>query len=125
MDAMNKPFKVQAVSAGRIHAISFSLDSTRPEDYYGTLEKSLARLKIDGEVLLDLLACNGQTSRRFFIVQFDGKKLVYRSMKVAKPEALEPMVLNLCSTFYAKNVSKLRQSVLSTPALKKLETVQH
>lgn len=125
MGTMNKPFKVQTVNAGRIHAVSFSLDSTRPEDYYGTLEKSLARLKIQGEVLLDLLACNGQTSRRFFTVQFDGTNLVYQSMKVAKPEALEPLLVNICTTFYATNVSDLQQSVLSTPALRKLKAVQH
>ncbi|MBC7704124.1 MAG: type II toxin-antitoxin system RnlB family antitoxin [Rhodoferax sp.] len=122
---MNKPFKVQAVKAGRIHAISFSLDSTRPEDYYGTLEKSLAQLKIEGEVLLDLLACNGQTSRRFFTVYFDGTKLTYQSMKVAKQEALEPSLLSRCSTFYANNVGKLYHTVLSTPARKKLEASPH
>ena len=122
---MNKPFKVQAVSAGRIHAISFSLDSTRPEDYYDTLEKSLEKLKVDGEVLLDLLACNGQTSRRFFTVQFDGRRLAFHTMKVAKVDALEPSLLGLCASFYAKNSKKLVGSVLSTPAIKKLGAASH
>lgn len=117
---MNKPFEVKAVSAGRINAISFSLDSTRPEDYLEKLEKSLARLHVDGEVLLDLLACNGQTSRRFFTVQFDGCKLIRQTMKVAKADALEPSVLGLCAKFYNQNSAKLSGSVLSTPAVRRL-----
>ena len=120
---MNKPFKVEALKDGRINAISFSLDSTRPEDYYKNLEKDLARLKIDGEVLLDLFACNGQTSRRFFTVIFDGKHLNFQTLKVAKAQAIEPSLLNFCSDFYVKNSSRLRSSVLSTPALKKHRTV--
>jgi hypothetical protein len=118
---MNKPFEVKAIKSGRINAISFSLDSTRPEDYYDNLAKSLARLKVDGEVLLDLLACNGQTSRRFFTVEFDGKKLNFQTLRVAKEGAIEPSLLSLCSAFYSKNKSKLQNTVLSTPALKKLE----
>lgn len=122
---MNKPFKVQAVNVGRIHAISFSLDSTRPEDYYETLEKSLAKLKVDGEILLDLLACNGQTSRRFFTVQFDGRKLDFHTMKVAKVDALAPSLLGVCANFYAQKIKKLESSVLSTPAIKKLRATSH
>ena len=122
---MNKPFKVQAVKVGRIHAISFSLDSTRPEDYYETLEKSLAKLKVDGEILLDLLACNGQTSRRFFTVQFDGNKFAFHTMKVAKVDALEPSLLGLCASFYAKKAKNLEGSVLSTPAIKRLSVAAH
>jgi hypothetical protein len=120
---MNKPFKVKAVTSGRVHAISFSLDSTRPEEYYATLEKSLARLNIDGEILLDLLACNGQTSRRFFTVQFDGERLNFQTLRVAKAEAIEPSLLAYCAEFYGKYKAKLQSTVLSTPALKKLSTV--
>jgi Antitoxin to bacterial toxin RNase LS or RnlA len=117
---MNKPFEVKEVKTGRINAICFSLDSTRPEDYYDSLAKALSRLKIDGEVLLDLLACNGQTSRRFFTVQFDGKRFALATMKVASQDALTPSTLDICSSFYSKNNKSLSNSVLSTPAIKKL-----
>jgi hypothetical protein len=122
---MNKPFEVRAVKDGRIHAISFSLDSTRPENYYGSLEKALARLKVDGEVLLDLLACNGQNSRRFFTVRFDGQRLAFNTLKVTKPEALDTSILNQCASFYSRNMEKLSGTVLSTPALKKLGSAVH
>lgn len=122
---MNIPFEVKAVRAGRIHAISFSLDSTRPEDYYDSLENALARLKVDGEVLLDLLACNGQTSRRFFTVHFDGQHLEFHTLRIAREDVLEPSLLSLCSSFYSRNRAKLSQSVLSTPAIKVLRTSTH
>lgn len=120
-----KSFEVKAVKGGRIHAISFSLDSTRPDDYYEALEKSLAKLKIDGEVLLDLLACNGKTTRRFFTVQFTDGRLIFNSMRVAKEEALDPNLLQMCSTFYARNVERIYASVLSTPARKALSYYLH
>lgn len=115
-----KPFEVKEVKRGRINAISFSLDSTRPDDYYEDLEKSLAKLNIDGEVLLDLLACNGQTSRRFFTVQFHEGRLMFHTMRVAKKELLEPSLLKICTGYYARNLSKMSDSVLSTPARKSL-----
>lgn len=120
-----KPFEVKVVKGSRIHAISFSLDSTRPDDYYEALEKSLAKLKIDGEVLLDLLACNGETTRRFFTVQFIDGRLMFNTMRVAKEAAIEPNLLKLCSSFYAKNVEKICDSVLSTPARKSLSSRYH
>lgn len=120
-----KPFEVKTVKGSRIHAISFSLDSTRPDDYYEALEKSLAKLKIDGEVLLDLLACNGKTTRRFFTIQFIDGRLKFNTMQVKKEESLEPNLLEMCSSFYAQNVKKIYGSVLSTPARKSLNACHH
>jgi len=121
---MGKPFEVKAVNGGRIHAISFSLDATRPDDYYEALQKALSKLKIDGDILLDLLACNG-VSRRFFTVRFDGERLLLQSMRMAKEDSLDPSLLKACSSFYMKNTKKLGKSVLSTPAIKRLGMVQH
>ena len=122
---MDKPFEVKAVKGGRIHAISFSLDSSRPEDYFDSLEETLNRLNVDGEVLLDLLACNGQTSRRYFTVRFDGNHLAFNTLRVEKESSLEPSVLSLCSSFYSQHVSKLHQSVLSESVVRKLGTAIH
>lgn len=122
---VKKPFEVKPVKGSRIHAISFSLDSTRPDDYYEALAKSLAKLKIDGEVLLDLLACNGKTTRRFFTVQFIDGQLMFNTMRVAKEETLDPNLLKMCSAFYAQNVERIFDSVLSTPARKALISYHH
>lgn len=115
-----KPFEVKEVKRGRIHAISFSLDSTRPDDYYGELEQSLAKLKISGEVLLDLLACNGKSSRRFFTIQFLEGRLIFNTMRVATEDMLEPSLLKVCANYYARNIERISESVLSTPARKSL-----
>lgn len=122
---ISTPFEVKPLKGGRIHAISFSLDSTRPEEYYEGLERTLARLRIDGEVLLDLLACNGQTSRRFFIVHFDGKHLAFDTLRVAREEALDASLLHACSSFYLKNCARLKGSVLSAPAIRRLKISSH
>lgn len=122
---MEKPFEVKAVKKGRIHAISFSLDSTRPENYYACLEQALAQLNVDGRVLLDLLACNGETSRRFVTVNFDGERLAFDTLRVEKMSSLEPEVLNVCSAFYATRHRELVGSVLSTPARGKLGSSAH
>lgn len=120
-----KPFEVKAVKGNRFHAISFSLDSTRPDDYYEALEKSLAKLKIDGEVLLDLFACNGQSSRRFFTIQFMNGRLMFNTLRIEREEALDPSLLQVCFSFYAKNMERLTDSVLSTPARKSMHQVRH
>lgn len=117
-----KPFEVIEVKRGRIHAISFSLDSTRPDDYYHELERSLSKLQISGEVLLDLLACNGKSSRRFFIIQFLEGRLIFNTMRVAREDMLEPSLLTICANYYALNFERLSESVLSTPARKSLGT---
>lgn len=122
---IKKPFEVKAVKGSRFHAISFSLDSTRPDDYYEALERSLAKLKIDGEILLDLLACNGKSARRFFTVQFVNGRLMFNTMRLEKEESLEPSLLQICSSFYGKNIERLAGSVLSTPARKSLNQTHH
>ncbi|HEX5312666.1 type II toxin-antitoxin system RnlB family antitoxin [Aquabacterium sp.] len=122
---MAKPFEVKAVKAGRFQAVSFSLDSTRPEEYFHSLESTLSRMKVDGDVLLDLLACNGQTTRRFFAVHFDGRKLLFHTMRVERAPLLDPALLDICGSFYAKNKSKLSNSVLSSMAIQKLGSTAH
>lgn len=122
---MDMPFEIKTVAAGRFNAVTFALDATRPEDYYDQLEAMLARLNVEGEVLLDLLACNGHTSRRFFSMRFDGKRLAFNTMRVEKEGSLDRTLLSMCAAFYSNNKQKLRHTVLSTPALLKLGTAAH
>lgn len=116
---MKKPFSVQKVSSPRFQAIVFSLDASRPETYFDKLEKELKKLGASGSVLLDLLACNGSTSRRFFAVEFDGEKLNRRSFRVEPAGALD-VEMTACTTFYAAAAPKLSGSVLSSTSRKLL-----
>lgn len=117
---MGTPFEIRPVKVDRFNAVTFSLDATRPDDYYDQLEATLASLNVKGDVLLDLLACNGQTSRRFFSMRFDGKRLAFDTMRVERESKLDQAVLSLCSTFYSDNKQKLQNTVLATPALIRL-----
>jgi len=113
---MKTPFAVKPLKSPRYKAVSFSLDATRPEEYYGRLESSLAKMQVEGDVLLDLLACNGMSARRFFAVTFDGKKLRLETMRAQPADCVDSDVLSACKEFYSKNSSKLYSSVLSPMA---------
>ena len=79
---MRKSFAVKKIASDRFQAVSFSLDATRPEEYFASLERDLGKLGVGGDVLLDLLACNGATSRRFVAVTFDGSHFDRRTMRI-------------------------------------------
>lgn len=120
---MKKVFEVKAVESHRFNAVSFSLDSTRPEDYYPRLESSLRKLKVHGKVLLDLLACNGFSSRRFFAVEFDGIHLKHETLKHQPMDSIDSELLAYCKDYYALNVKKLSSSVLPMIARKVMSAV--
>lgn len=113
---MPKRFALQKLDSTRFEAVSFSLDSTRPEEYYPSLERQLGKLGVNGEVLLDLLACNGTTSRRFFAVKFDGTHLDFKTLRREPQDALDGAVVAYCRKYYAKWMPKLDGTVLSSAA---------
>jgi len=119
---MSKSFALQKLDSDRFQAVSFSLDSTRPEEYYLSLERQLGKLGVNGDVLLDLLACNGATSRRFFAVRFDVARLDFRTLKLEPQAKLGQDVVACCKTYYAKHAAKLGASVLSPAARRVLTT---
>jgi hypothetical protein len=114
---MRKSFAVKKIVSDRLQAISFSLDATRPEEYFASLERDLGKLGVGGEVLLDLLACNGATSRRFVVVTFDGSHFDRRTMHIKSGAELGEDVVAYCADYYSKRLSKLDATVLS-PATK-------
>jgi hypothetical protein len=113
---MKTPFTVKTLNSPNFKAVSFSLDATRPEEYYVRLESSLAKMNVEGDVLLDLLACNGTSARRFFAVTFDGKKLRLETMRAQPLDRVDGVVLTACKEFYSKKPLKLASSVLSPMA---------
>jgi hypothetical protein len=94
----------------------FSLDSARPDDYIESLERELKKIRFKGNVLLDLLASNGDTRRRFMRASFDGKKMDWLSAKIVSRESLAPATLQFCQRFYCEHASELQNSVLSKAA---------
>ncbi len=121
---MRKSFAVKKIASDRFQAVSFSLDATRPEEYFASLERDLGKLGVGGDVLLDLLACNGATSRRFVAVTFDGSHIDRRTMRIKSVAELGEDVVAYCADYYSKHLSKLDATVLSPATKHKLARKQ-
>lgn len=117
---MKKHFDIRKSPSDQFQAICFSLDSVRPDQYFEKLEGDLRKMAFEGEILLDLLACNGSTSRRFFSVRFDGAALDMRSFKVKSTSTIEEEIVECCTSFYSGKGRLLRDSVLSATSLRQL-----
>ena len=117
---MKKHFDLQKSPSERFKAIVFSLDSSRPESYFGKLERDLGKQGISGTILLDLLACNGCSSRRFFAVDFDGNKLNLVSFRAEPARGLDDDTVRFCTSFYEKKAPTLHGTVLSVASRRRL-----
>jgi hypothetical protein len=93
--------------------VCFSLDSTRPDEYMEAVERDLVRKRFQGVVVLDLLACNGDSRRRFMRLNFDGSRLDWMCAKVAPKESLGAAVIDFCQRYYQLNSNALGESVLT------------
>jgi hypothetical protein len=80
------------------------------------LEEELQRSLYRGEVVLDLFATNGNNSRRFMRLPFDGTKLQWLQAKIAKPDTIAASLLRHCNDFYLKHPAIVQSSVLSREA---------
>ncbi|WP_436227759.1 type II toxin-antitoxin system RnlB family antitoxin [Caballeronia sp. LjRoot29] len=93
--------------------IGFSLSSERPEAFLPKMEQELKRNAYHGRVLIDTLACNGISNRRFFVGEFDGETLVHSTLKIAPPSEIDADTQEFCRAFYANHHEVLERSVLS------------
>lgn len=114
---MNRTGKHYVVAIGPGDSlVCFSVDSARPDSYMHKVESELKRKRYCGDVLFDLLAANGDTSRRFARLQFDGEKLHWLQAKLVKVTSIERSTLFFCQRFYATHPAALEKSVLSLAA---------
>lgn len=93
--------------------ISFSLDSSRPDCYLKQLEAELKKKAIEGTVLLDLLLANGNGSRRFVEVSFNGTSLNWTMAKIKRQNHLDQAIMIFCQSFYIKHKEVLEASILT------------
>jgi hypothetical protein len=96
--------------------VCFSVDSARPDTYLNEVERELFAQGFCGEIIFDLLAANGNTSRRFLRIVFDGKRLHWLKAKALRVDSIEKETFSFCQRFYAENVDVLNKSVMSTDA---------
>ena len=114
-----KSITIQKGPSSSYPLIGFSMDATRPDSQFPTLEKELNKLAYKGVLLMDLLATNGR-SNRFVSVEFDGQRIQPSSVKRLKTELLDEVTLNFCQAFYQKNSKKLSNTILSVAVRSKL-----
>ncbi|MYM95610.1 type II toxin-antitoxin system RnlB family antitoxin [Duganella vulcania] len=124
MKRLSKHFEVLAAPEGQA-VICFSLDSARPDSYMAELEKTLLSRGYEGDVLLDLLITNGESSRRFLRLKFDGHQLHWLKAKPASITTLSSTVLEFCQRFYATHPAALKNSVLSSAAQHRIKSSAH
>ena len=106
-------YEIIASMTTDIGAICLSLDAERPGNYYAELELDLSHRQIKGNVLIDLLASNGKSSKRFFLINFDGQNLELHTLREVNESDLSISSRTQCRLFYQLNANRLFQSVLS------------
>ena len=99
--------------------VCLSLDRARPDSYMEALEEELRSSSYLGEVVLDLFATNGNNSRRFMRLPFDGVKLHWLQAKIAKPDSIPSSLVSFCNEFYLSHPEIVENSVLSREAQSK------
>ncbi|MBN3731865.1 type II toxin-antitoxin system RnlB family antitoxin [Burkholderia sp. Tr-20390] len=109
----HKGYSLQKGPSKTFPIISFSLSSERPEEFLPKVERELKKKSFRGTILVDTLACNGMTSRRFFVGEFDGEHLKRSSFKVLSASHLDIATQHFCLRFYASHLEHLEHSILT------------
>lgn len=100
---MNNNYILKSTNSDKFNFICFSLDTTRPDEYFKSLEEELKKTKKTCFVLLDLYRSNGNGNRRFFKLFFNGVKLNLNNIEKINKDNIEKKVFNDCQYFYATN----------------------
>ncbi|MEF3065294.1 type II toxin-antitoxin system RnlB family antitoxin [Pandoraea apista] len=108
-----KGYSLQKGPSASFPVISFSLSSERPEEFLPKVERELKKKSFRGRILVDTLACNGMTSRRFFVGDFDGEHLKRSSFRVLATSHLDTETQHFCLRFYASHLDDLVHSILT------------
>ena len=116
MKLTSKHFRLVKSPNSEYPFVCFAMDSMRPDEYARAIATEVSKKIADGQILLDLLACNGDSTRRFVTVQIIGSKLKWNSAKITPRETLERELVGFCASFYAKHLEALKHSVLSPAA---------
>lgn len=97
--------------------IAFSVDHTRPEESLPQLREELKSLNFEGELIFDLLVCNGTITGRFVGVHFDGVDFQSGSVRGLLKLPLE--VKHQANDFYLVNMPYLINGVMSQAAVER------
>ena len=96
----SKSFSLQKGPSSTFPIVGFSLTAERPEAFLPKMERELRKKAFRGYVLIDTLGCNGFTSRRYFIGEFDGEHLLHASIRVLSVAQLDDATQRFCQNFF-------------------------
>ena len=105
----DQPYKIEDISGDFVLVLSTSFDTL---DYLRMLEQSLREKSFSGQVLVDLLLCNGNADNRFVQWPFEQGKLKRNSLKVVDIEEIDATVLALSEQFYRDNPFLLERNYI-------------
>lgn len=101
-------FVIQKIN-NKNECIVLSTSYVSPLDEIFELEEKLEEIKFKGNIIIDLLLCNGLTNR-FFKTFFDGEFIDFNSIKADEEVELE--VKKISRNFYMKNLELVDDSIL-------------
>lgn len=110
---MTRHFNITPIKNSKYQCIVFSLTTERLDNYIYDLEKELEKLKVAGDILLDLIVSNGIKYRRYIVLYFDGKEINLRSYKNIDKIGLD--IQEASNSFYNNHFDVIENSVLTRP----------
>lgn len=93
--------------------IILSTSYISPLDEIEELQNDLKKLNYNGELIIDLLICNGLSSNRFFKAYFDGKAIDLCSIKILSD--VDDNIKGTSREFYKNHANILDNSTLPKP----------
>lgn len=106
----NRPFHIGEYFDSKASQIVFSTNYLRLDNYLYEIGKCLSDKNYIGNVIIDLLLSNGNSTNRFIELYFDGSKFDLSKVKTIKPtKELELRSIE----FYSSNPQLLENSTLN------------
>jgi hypothetical protein len=101
---------LKKVNNDKFGYLSIGLDYTSLDEYICDIENDLKKKKFKGKIVFDLLSNNG-LSDRFFQADFDGDKILLKSIESIQTPDLP--IRKVSSKYYLSNFEIIQQSYIS------------
>lgn len=101
---------LKKVNNDKFGYLSIGLDYTSLDEYIYEVENDLKKKKFKGKIVFDLLSNNGLRDR-FFQADFDGDKILLKSIECLQTPDLR--IRKVSSKYYLSNFGIIQQSYIS------------
>lgn len=101
-------FVMQKINESQCIVLSTSYIS--PLDEISTLQNQLEKHSCSGEVIIDLLLCNGVSDNRYVTMYFNGKNFDFSTLRVMPK--VNDLITSISKSFYMCNKHLLTRGIL-------------